>query len=227
MLGGAMDPLRVEALGSAVLNVPRLPLAIPKPQAPTPETPGVAAQSQLQALAQGWPLLQSAVQSTLQAAAAQAVPAIPATDSIQSFTSALAAALTPAQATTTASSATAESGTATPIPATAAAATATEALTTTTPVETGASADFALLTALRFGAGVNPLGAPAFNAADLGATLVRDAAAVPRLPNLQPQPGRPGPEDFARLLQTQAPQVIQAYRAVPAAPTAAGMDLLA
>lgn len=225
-----MDPLRLEALGSAILNVPRLPLAVPKPQAVPAETAAVAALGQVQALAQGWNLLQSTVQPALQAAAAgTAVPATTATDPTQSFTSALAAALTPAQATATAASATAaptDSGTATPIPATAVVAAATETLATTTPAETGASADFALLTALRFGAGVVPLGAPAFTAADLGATLVRDAAAVPRLPSLQPQPGRPGPEDFARLLQAQAPQAVEAYRGAPAPATAAGLDLV-
>lgn len=218
-----MDPLRVEALGSAVLNVPRLPLAIPKWQSPTPETAAIAAQSQVQALTQGW--AQTLLQPTVQAVAAgTAVPAIPGTDPTQSFTSALAAALAPA---TPAPAAPTDSGTATPIPGTAAAAAAAEPLATSTAVETGASADFALLTALRFGAGVIPLGAPALQAADLGATLVRDAAAVPRLPNLQPQPGRPGPGDFAHLLQTQAPQAAQAYQAVPAAATAAGLDLLA
>jgi hypothetical protein len=220
-----MDPLRVEALGSAVLNGPRLPLAIPKPQAPTPEAAAIAAQSQVLALAQGWTLLQASAQPVLQVGTA--VPAATAADPTQGFTTALAAALTPTQPATPAASATtapADSGTATPIPGTAAAAATTEPLATSTPAETGASADFALLTALRFGAGVIPLGAPALQGADLGATLVRDAAAVPRLPNLQPQPGRPGPEDFARLLQTQAPQAAQA---VPAAATAAGLDLLA
>jgi hypothetical protein len=197
-----MDPLRLEALGSAALNVPRLPLAIPKPQAVPPETTAVAAQSQLQALAQGWTLLQTTVQPALQAVAAgTAVPVASAT------------------------AAPTDSGTATPIPATAVVAAATETLATTPPAETGASADFALLTALRFGAGVIPLGAPAFTPAELGATLVRDAAAVPRLPSLQPQPGRPGPEDFARLLQPQAPQAVQAYRSAPAPATAAGLDL--
>lgn len=224
-----MDPLRVEALGSAALNVPRLPLVIPKLQADAQAAGGSA---QVQALAQG--LAQTLVQQTFQTAVTGLAGSTPTGfDLTQGFTSALASALNAAQSTTSPSTtatatpvATAESGTATPIPGTAASAVATEALTTSTPAETGASADFALLTALRFGAGVIPLAAPAVTATDLGATLVRDAAAVPRLANLQAQPGRPGPEDFTRLLQAQAPQALQAYQAVPAATTSTGVNLL-
>ncbi|HEX9011441.1 MAG TPA: hypothetical protein VF804_13815 [Holophagaceae bacterium] len=212
-----MDPLRVEALGSAVLNVPRLPLVIPKPQAEA-QAAAVTAQAPVQ----------PAATAILQATTG---PAVPASSLTQDFTNALLAALTPPQAAaapTAAASATAtDSGTATPIPATAAATVTAEALLTPAALENGASGDFALLTALRFGAGVAPLGTPALNVTDLGATLVRDAAAVPRLPNLQPQPGRPGPEDFARLLQAQSPQALQAYRTPPAPPTATGLDLLA
>jgi hypothetical protein len=78
-----------------------------------------------------------------------------------------------------------------------------------------ASPDFALQTALRFGAGVGPLAAPATANPGQGTGLVRDATEVLRIRNVQPQTGGPGPEAFA---QPQPPvqQVLQSYQAVPA-----------
>lgn len=94
---------------------------------------------------------------------------------------------------------------------------------------TSSSLDFALETALRFGAGVQALAPPAQAnpnlSAGLSAGLVRDATSVLAQGNLQPHAGGPGPEAFThpqaavqRALRTYAPAV------VPAGP---GLDLLA
>lgn len=90
----------------------------------------------------------------------------------------------------------------------------------------GLSLDFALQTALRFGAGVGAPATPASQAPTLGAELVRDAAAVPRQRNLQPQAGGPGPEAFAH---PQAPlqRVLRSYQAPPAVPGPGQLDLFA
>jgi hypothetical protein len=76
------------------------------------------------------------------------------------------------------------------------------------------SQDFALEAALRFGAGVASQVAPTLQAGDLGAGLVREAAAVPRLGNLQPHTGGPGPEAFAQR-QASVQRAARGYAASP------------
>ncbi len=89
--------------------------------------------------------------------------------------------------------------------------------------------DFALEAAMRFGAGVTSQVAPALQGEVLGAGLVRDAAAVPRLGNLQSRAGGPGPEAFAQR-QALIQRTAQTYGAIPATQGFGGagqMDVLA
>jgi hypothetical protein len=91
------------------------------------------------------------------------------------------------------------------------------------------SQDFALEAALRFGAGVASQVAPTLQSGGLGAGLVRDAAAVPRLGNLQSRTGGPGPEAFAQR-QAFVQRTAQTYGAIPATQGFGGagqMDVLA
>ena len=86
--------------------------------------------------------------------------------------------------------------------------------------------DEPLQTALRFGAGVGSLAAPANAIPDLSTGLVRDATAVLRNAPLQSQAGGPGTEAFVH-----SPFVHQALRlyqagAIPA-PASSGLDLMA
>jgi len=199
-----MDALSVTPVGPATLSAlsalrPVLPLAVP---ATTNDgTPGSAALS-IQDLAQG------VFQRTLQAATLSAVtdPTVGSAGlALQASASLLAslnapqaaadttplpgATTNPAQATTTASTApSATPPTAAPgdLPA------------TQDAFATSSSADFALQTALRFGAGVSGPSTPTQATSDLGAGLVRDAATVQRLGSLQPHEGGPGPEAFTR-----------------------------
>jgi hypothetical protein len=96
--------------------------------------------------------------------------------------------------------------------------------------ETSLSPDFAMQTALRFGAGVGAQAAASgIVAPDLGTGLVRDAATVLRLENLQPRTGGPGPEAFARP-ETPAQRVLRTYEtgsAVSATQGTSSVDLLA
>lgn len=89
--------------------------------------------------------------------------------------------------------------------------------------------DFALEAAMRFGAGVASQAAPALQAGVLGAGLVRDAAVVPRLGNLQSRMGGPGPEAFAQR-QASVQRAVRSYDALPATQGFGGagqMDVLA
>ena len=77
--------------------------------------------------------------------------------------------------------------------------------------ETSLSPDFAMQTALRFGAGVvAQAAASGVPATDLGTGLVRDATTVLRLENLQPRAGGPGPEAFAQP-ETPAQRILRTY----------------
>jgi flagellar hook-length control protein FliK len=157
---------------------------------------------------------------------------------VQGATASLLAALTPAQA---------------PAPATPASETtpnptlqATDASTSSAPsptaaspnvqdlpatqdaFETSLSPDFAMQTALRFGAGVVAQAAVAVPATDLGTGLVRDATTVLRLENLQPSAGGPGPEAFAQA-ETPAQRILRTYEtgsALSATRGAHALDLL-
>jgi hypothetical protein len=92
------------------------------------------------------------------------------------------------------------------------------------------SPDFAMQTALRFGAGVVAQAATSgIPAPDLGTGLVRDATTVLRLENLQPHAGGPGPEAFARP-ESPAQRILRTYEAGSALSATQGtsaVDLLA
>jgi hypothetical protein len=94
---------------------------------------------------------------------------------------------------------------------------------------TSLSPDFAMQTALRFGAGVVTEAAASVPAAELGTGLLRDATAVLRLGNLQPRTGGPGPEAFAQP-QTATQRVLRTYEGSSTGPSTQGastVDLLA
>lgn len=226
-----MDPLAISSLGPATLSAlsalrPPQALAIP---AQTGDTPGSTTLT-LQDLAQGL------FQRTLQAATSFPVaePAPGSASLAQVATASLFAALNAPQATAST----------TPTPDTTSRPAAVQAQASTTPAgtaptptlavdlpaiqdtfATGSSLDFALQTALRFGAGVAPLAAPAVLTPALGPGLVRDATAVLRMENLQPRSGGPGPEAFAQL-QPAVQQVLRSY-AVPTLEGPVGLDLMA
>ncbi len=95
--------------------------------------------------------------------------------------------------------------------------------------EASLSPDFAMQTALRFGAGVAAQAAFGTPATDLGTGLVRDATAVPRLENLQSRASGPGPEAFAQA-ETPAQRILRTYETGSALSTTQGasaVDLLA
>ena len=96
--------------------------------------------------------------------------------------------------------------------------------------ETSLSPDFAMQTALRFGAGVvAQAAASGMPAPDLGTGLVRDATTVLRLGNLQPRAGGPGPEAFAQP-ESPAQRILRTYEtgsALSATQGTSTVDLLA
>jgi hypothetical protein len=207
-----MDLLRIAALGSSTLMTlqPRHPPAPGTVQAPlNPSAPPE--------------LAQNLFQGTLQTAAASpwANPSLVDAGQLPDITAALLAALNspavapPAPLVSTPGTATA---TAAPPPVD------TPAAPGANP--TGDGPDFPLQTALRFGAGIGPLPSPQFQAPMLDAGLVRDAASVQRLRNLQSHGGSPGPEAFTH--PRAAEQRASHINPPPAAAEAAtGLDLLA
>ena len=185
-------------------------------------------------------LAQSLFQRTLQAATLSALtePAAGSAGLAAEATGSLLAALTAPQAAAD----TTATPDATTVPAVVQVADASSAPTsappTTVPADAQAaqapnaissSQDFAQEAALRFAAGVATQVTPPVQAGELGAGLVRDAATVPRLGNLQPHSGGPGPEAFS---QRQAP-VQRATRGYAVSPVlqdsgmAGQMDILA
>lgn len=229
-----MDALSVNALGPATLGAlsalrPVPPVAAPPAQDGTASAATLSVQDLAQALFQR--ALQTAVLSPL------AEPSGGSLGLVQETAAPLLAALTAPQAAATPTAAAdattpaitppaaaTETSTTAP-PANPPAAVPAEAPATQDAFAQGSSLEFALQTALRFGAGVGAPAAPAL-AATPGAELVRDAAAVLRTGNLQPHAGGPGPEAFAR---PQAPlhQVLRSYQVVPAAEASVGLDLTA
>ena len=91
---------------------------------------------------------------------------------------------------------------------------------------TSSSLDFALQTALRFGAGVAGQVAPANPGPLSEPGLVRDATAVLRTGPLQPQAGHPGPEAFTHP-QATAQRVLRSYATAPAPTSPGSLDLMA
>jgi hypothetical protein len=221
-----MDPLAVNAIGPVSLSA--LSGLRPVQALGTPVALKDAATLSLQGLAQGF------FQQALQASAGS-VLAEPATGSValaQEAGASLLAALgaAPVEATPTATAAVTPP--ALPAPPEAPAPTATppasvpaEPQAVADPFAAGSSLEFALQTALRFGAGVAALATPGLAPAGQGTGLVRDAAAVSRIGNLQSHTGGPGPEAFAH---PQAPiqRALSDYRPAPTTPGTGQVDLL-
>ena len=230
-----MDPLAVSAFSPLALSAAsalRPVQTLPLPAASNGKTSSATTLS-VQDLAQGL------FQRTLQAATLSALtePAAGSAGLAAEATGSLLAALTAPQAPAD----TTATPNATTVPAvvqTADASTApTSAPTPTVPEVPAAqdlnalqsSQDFALEAALRFGAGVASQVAPTLQAGVLGAGLVRDAAAVPRLGNLQDRTGSPSPEAFAQR-QAWVPRAANSYDAIPATQGFGGsgqLDILA
>ncbi|HEX7553192.1 MAG TPA: hypothetical protein VF378_06535 [Geothrix sp.] len=224
----AFNPLTL-SMASALRPLPALPLpAAPNGKASTSTTLSI------QDLAQGL------FQRNLQAATLSALtePAAGSAGLAAEATGSLLAALTAPQAPAD-TTATAD---ATTVPAmvqtTDASSAPTSAPPATVPGDVSAaqdpnalssSQDFALEAALRFGAGVASQVAPTLQAGVMGAGLVRDAAAVPRLGNLQSRTGGPGPEAYAQR-QASVQRVARTYEAIRATQGFGGagqMDILA
>ncbi len=224
--GGAMDPLRLSALGGTAAMALNPALVIPKVQ------PGNVQGTAGTDATQG--LVQDLFLQTLQAASALAqTPATgpaPTPGVTDSLLAALTAVPAPAAATATADTPTAATtlatDLATPLPATAALAVPELATVPPAALPDSSTLAFALETALRFGAGVVPGAGPAFQLPDAGAGLMRDATAVPRQPHLLLNTGRSGAELLAQP-QTGVPQAVNAYRTAAVAEPPAGVDLLA
>lgn len=196
-----MDPLRLSPLGGVAVGPPSASLAIPGPQA------GAQAATEAQ-ISPGF------TDSLL--AALSAPSAAPATPSAADTTPA-AAAVPPAPPAITLAGA---------LPATPVIPASEAVALPRVTLPDSSTAAFALETALRFGAGVAPGPGPVEFRPDLTAAPIRDAAAVPRLPALQPQTGGPGPEAYAQP-QVATPQAVNAYRTAAVAEPPAGLDLLA
>lgn len=95
---------------------------------------------------------------------------------------------------------------------------------------TSLNPDFAMQTALRFGAGVAVLAAASTaQPSEEGTRLVRDATHVLRMRDLQPHAGGPGPEAFAQP-QAATRGALRTYEASPAqtpVPGTSSVDLIA
>lgn len=226
-----MDALRVNALGPAALAALKaVPPAPPATQAPA----GSGARDLATGLAQD--LFQRAFQAS--AIFPVAEPQTSGGTLVLGTTASLLAALNAPQAPaevraseSTGTAAPAAVAATPPDTTTSTAAEAVAALGTESPgVPDATSLDFALETALRFGAGVGALGAPLLQTPNLDAGLVRDATAVLRQGSLQPHAGGPGPEAFARpqaLAQLTAQRALQSYQPPPTAGPSGQLDLLA
>lgn len=220
-----MASLSVTPVGPATLGGLSALRPLPVPGGQTPgQTQGLPAFSTQD-------LAQALFQRTLQSATLFPVaePALGSASLLQDTTAALLASMT----TTPATSATTNP----------AAVQATDTTTSTAPsptppstalgdlpatqdsFATSSSTDFALQTALRFGAGVSALATPALADAGQGAGLVRDAASVQRLGSLQPRAGSPGPEAFAQP-QTTTQRILRSYELAAAIPSIQGTSAL-
>ena len=207
-----MDALAISPLGTYGLKPPATVLPVPKVQANAQDATSANVQRLAQELAQG--LFRQSLQAVALAPIAEPAATIPsfdstATASLLASLSAPQAAPAPTQPTTTASQTLPQD---------------LSALQDT--FQTGASVDFALQTALRFGAGVVTPAGQASLPGELSAGLVRDPTAVPRLGNLQPNAGGLGPEAFAQT-QAQLDRVLRTYTSPPVAEVATQLDILA
>lgn len=233
-----MDALSVSPVGPATLRALSGLRPVPAPPAqPAPVAlPSGASALSVQSLAQ------SLFQRTLQAAATYPV-AEPATGSAglaQDTTASLLAALNSPQAPAGATAAPDTTPNPAVLPTSSAdASTAPPSAPPATtisdlPAPQDASAasltpDFAMQTALRFGAGVvAQAAATGLPALDQGPSLVRDATTVLRLGNLQPRTGGPGQEAFAQP-EAATQRILRTYEtgSTLSAPTSSAVDLLA
>ncbi|HEY3401105.1 MAG TPA: hypothetical protein VGK03_10780 [Geothrix sp.] len=230
-----MDALAVSPVSPATLSALRPPLALAAPVAQDQGTAGLATQLSTQDLAQT--LFQQALQKAVLFPLAEPAGANLAQDAAASLL-----ALTAPQATAppmATSAATSSNATSNAAAGTALATQAQDAVTTaaaTTPaltaelpaVQDSSSLEFALQTALRFGAGVVTQATPPFQPADLAAGLIPDPAAVQRLGNLQPHAGGPGPEAFAHPQAAHPVQrVLRTYELAPTVTEPGQLDLMA
>ncbi|HJV49464.1 MAG TPA: hypothetical protein VJ549_09335 [Geothrix sp.] len=226
-----MGPLAVASLAPATLNA----VSALRPVQNVGQNGGTTRSTTVT----GQDLAQDIFQRTFQAAATFAV-AEPATGSVgllQDAAASLLAALNapqPAAGTTTPTEAPTPAATnpiATDTAATTAPSPTPPALTVTDlpaaqdTFGTSLSSDFALQTALRFGANVLGGASPA-QATSEGTGLVRDATSVLRTGNVQPHAGGPGPEAYQLRNQAGIQQAIRTYQAPPALEQPAGLDLL-
>ncbi|MBK9794948.1 MAG: hypothetical protein IPP58_00355 [Holophagaceae bacterium] len=214
----SVNPIRPVALGA--LDAVRPPQALPVPAADSSQ-PARATPLSLQDLAQ------TLFQRSLQAATLFPVaPTATGTASlVQEATASLLASLSAQGSAAPAQVAAATPSTAPP--SAPPAPTVQELPAPQDALATSLSPEFAMQTALRFGAGVQAQAALAVPVGELGAGLVRDATQVLRTGPLQPQGGGPGPEAFTRA-QATLQRVLRSYEAaaVPARGNAA-LDLLA
>lgn len=226
-----MDALSLSPLGPATLSG----LSALRPLQPLPIQEGKASGSSALAIQD---LAQGLFQRALQASTAFPISE-PGGGNVgfgQTATASLLASLTapqaPASATPVPNATTQASSQITPSSAPGATPSAT--VLTDTPITQDAFAssstlEFALQAALRFGAGVAGQGSLAVPRADLSTGLIRDAATVQRLGNLQGQAGAPGSEAFA-LPQASTARVLRSYEVNPMPAITAGasrVDLLA
>ncbi|MCM2249185.1 MAG: hypothetical protein NDI58_01190 [Geothrix sp.] len=221
-----MDALSVSPLGPATLSA--VSALRPLQTLPAPAQDGNPAGPTLSV----GDLARGILQRTLQSATAFPViePAAGSLGLAQEATASLLAALVAPQPAASAT-ATPDATTA-PVPAvfnatasTPTASTAAPALPAPVPAEVpivqdafanASSLEFALQTALRFGAGVAAQAAPALQRLNPGTDLVRDATAVLRTGNLQPHAGGPGPEAFTHP-QPPTQRALHSYLGLPAA----------
>lgn len=214
----SVNPIRPVALGA--LEQIRPPQALPLPAAQDGQ-PARATPLSLQDLAQ------TLFQRSLQAATLFPVaPTATGTASlVQEATASLLASLSTQGGLAPTQGAVATPSTATP--SAPPAPTVQELQAPLDALATSLSPEFAMQTALRFGAGVQAQAALALPVGELGAGLVRDAAQVLRTGPLQPQGGGPGPEAFARA-QATLQRVLRTYESAPApARETSAVDLLA
>jgi hypothetical protein len=231
-----MDALSISPVAPATLSALR---ALPPVQAAQAQPaqagnpPGPAALSPQN-------LAQTLFQQTLQATSLFPVaePAAGSAALIQGATASLLAALAPAQApvppapdatSNPAALPTSSPDSSTAPPSALPAPNVQDLPATQDPSEASLSPDFAMQTALRFGAGVVAQATTGALAADLSTGLVRDATTVLRLENLQPRAGGPGPEAFAQP-GTPAQRILRTYEAgstQSATQGAPAVDLLA
>ena len=229
-----MDALSVQPVGPATLSALSALRAVQVlPPSPVPGGTPEASPRAAEGLAQT--LLLDALSTAVRAPLAEAPS--PNLGLAQETTASLLAALTPPSAP---AAATTDVPVQPPAPRAAADVTtaAAPALPAAVPADlpvaqdtfaTGSSLEFALQTALRFGAGVAAQAAPTAPALGPAADLIRDATAVLRTGNLQPHAGGPGPEAFTQpqgLARNAGARALRTYQTPPLA-EAGQLDVMA